>query len=305
VLIGDRVLLDSADWRTIRAEVSGRMNPLRLITVGTDFSPPAATALGWAAELARLHKAGLLLVHAYAKDDHGLSEDEVRTCLAGLAACEMARDIPTQVEMLKGSPAEVVAGCARSSGSDLLVIGSLGRGRLSRMLMGSVADSTLKMASTPTLVVHPADAGRPVRFKNQLVATDFSPEADRAAEFAVRIAGAVEGAEVSLMHATQVPGPFVGVEVPAVPIVEPGESDAMARAGLSERTQRWSGAGVRVQGLTCPGSPVEVLLDVAEDRDSDLIVVGTTGPGGVSKFLLGSIATDLVHRAHRPVLVVR
>ncbi|MCE9618363.1 MAG: universal stress protein [Planctomycetes bacterium] len=281
------------------------MNPLRLITVGTDFSPPAATALGWAAELARAHKASLLLVHAYAKDDHGLSEDEVRICLAGLAACETERGIPTQVELLKGTPAEVVAKAARDSGSDLLVIGSKGRNMLSRIFMGSVADSTLKLATTPTLVVHPADAARPASYKSLLVATDFSPEADRAAEFAVRVSTAFEGAEVSLMHATQVPGPFVGVEVPAVPIVEVGEGDAVARAGLSERTRKFSTAGVRVQGLTCPGSAVEVLLDVAEDRNSDVIVVGTTSSGGVSKLLLGSIAIDLVHRSTRPVLVVR
>ncbi len=286
-------------------EIASIMNPLRLITVGTDFSPPAATALGWAAELALAHKASLLLVHAYTKDDHGLSEDEVRVCLAGLAACEMERGISTQVQLLKGATAEVVAKSARESGSDLLVIGSRGKNMLSRIFMGSVADSTLKLATTPTLVVHPSDAVRPVSFKNLLVGADFSPEADRAAEFAVRIAAPFENAEVSLMHSTQVAGPFVGVEVPAVPIVEAGESDAVARAGLSERTKKLSSAGVRVQGLTCPGSAVEVLLDVAEDRNSDVIVVGTTASTGMSKLLLGSVATDLVHRSTRPVLIVR
>ncbi|MFM1830206.1 MAG: hypothetical protein RLZZ558_546 [Planctomycetota bacterium] len=279
--------------------------PIRRIVVGTDFSQPAATALGWASAIARAHGAGLLLVHAYAAQDHGLSQQETRAALAGLAAVETEHGLQVHVEMREGGAATVVSSVAEESGADLLVIGSRGRNPISRLFLGSVADATLKMVRRPTLVVHPGDAARAPRSTRMLVGMDFSPEADRAAECAVRLAAPREQAEVSLLHTLALPGPFVGVEVPAVPIVEPMENEAPAREALERRVQDLAGHGVRVQALTCPGSPVETIRDTAREFQADIIVVGTTAPTGAARMLLGSVATDLVHQADRPVLIVR
>lgn len=279
--------------------------PLQRIVVGTDFSEPAATALGWASAIARAHRASLLLVHAYARHDHGLTPEETRAALAGLAAVENEHGLQVHVEMRDGAPSQVVAAVAKESAADLLVIGSRGRNPISRLFLGSVADATLRAVPVPTLVVHPADARRKPQARNLLVATDFSPQADRASDFAVRMASAWEGAVVGLLHASPLPTPFVGVDVPAVPIVEPSESEAPVRSALTARVRERSGHGVRVEGLACPGAPSEAVRDVAQDRDADLIVVGTTAPAGAAKLLLGSVAADLVHQADRPVLVVR
>lgn len=281
------------------------LEPIRRIVVGTDFSHPAATALGWASAIARAHGASLLLVHAYARQDHGLSPEETRAALAGLAAVETSHGLQVHVEMREGAAAEVVGTIAQESGADMLVIGSRGRNPVSRLLLGSVADATLKRVTCPTLVVHPGDAARPPRATRLLAGMDFSPEADRAVEFALRLAAPREAAEVSLLHAVPLPGPFVGVEVPAVPIVEPGEAEAPAREALERKVREIGGRGVRVTALTCPGSPVESMRDVAQDRDADILVVGTTAPAGAARMLLGSVAADLVHQADRPVLVVR
>jgi nucleotide-binding universal stress UspA family protein len=137
------------------------------------------------------------------------------------------------------------------------------------------------------------------------VGTDFSPESNRAAEFAMRLAAPREQATVGLLVATLLPGPFTGLEMPAVPMVEPGETEAPAREALARRVKELAGNGVRVEGLTCPGSPVEAIRDVSEQRKADVIVVGTTAPSGAARVLLGSVATDLVHQADRPVLIVR
>jgi nucleotide-binding universal stress UspA family protein len=279
--------------------------PIRRIAVGTDFSQPAATALGWASALARAHGASLLLVHAYARQDHGLSPEETRAALAGLAAVETGHGLQVHVEMRDGPAAEVVAACAEQSGVDMLVIGSRGRNPISRLLLGSVADATLKRVHRPTLVVHPGDAVRPPRATRLLVGMDFSPESDRAVDFSLRLAAPRDTAEVSLLHAVPLPGPFVGVEMPAVPIVAPAESEAPAREALERRVRDLGGRGVHVTALTCPGSPVETMRDVAQDRDIDILVVGTTAPMGATRVLLGSVAADLVHQADRPVLIVR
>jgi len=253
-------------------------SPIRSIVVGTDFSAPAATALGWASAIARAHGASLLLVHAFTRQEDGLSSEETRAALAGLAAVETEHGLQVHVEMRDGPAAAVVSAVATESRADLLVIGSRGRNPIRRLLLGSVADAILKQVALPTLVVHPGDAQRRPGCAKPLVGMDFSPEADRAAAFASRIAAPAAEAVVGLLHASVIAVPCVSTEMPAVPIVEPAESDALAREGLGTRVKELGGQGVRIEGLTCPGSPVEAMLDVARERDADMPRGGTTPP---------------------------
>jgi nucleotide-binding universal stress UspA family protein len=52
--------------------------------------------------------------------------------------------------------------------------------------------------------------------------------------------------------------------------------------------------------------PVDyIILEYAEEKNIDLIVVGTTGRSGFKKLLLGSVASSVVTYAHCPVIVVR
>lgn len=54
--------------------------------------------------------------------------------------------------------------------------------------------------------------------------------------------------------------------------------------------------------LAIPGLPAETILDVA--RDADMIVVGSRGAGGFKKLLMGSVACQVTHHAHVPVVVI-
>jgi nucleotide-binding universal stress UspA family protein len=49
---------------------------------------------------------------------------------------------------------------------------------------------------------------------------------------------------------------------------------------------------------------VDVVLDVAEEVDAELIAVGSNRHGAIGTALLGSVSTELLRRARRPVLVV-
>jgi nucleotide-binding universal stress UspA family protein len=53
------------------------------------------------------------------------------------------------------------------------------------------------------------------------------------------------------------------------------------------------------------GSPAQLILDLARRREVDLIVVGSRGLGAVKGALFGSVSSEVVHNADRPVLVAR
>ncbi len=53
------------------------------------------------------------------------------------------------------------------------------------------------------------------------------------------------------------------------------------------------------------GNPVELILEVAENRNCDIIVMGKTGQGLIEGALMGSTAARVVRRSKKPVLVIR
>ena len=53
------------------------------------------------------------------------------------------------------------------------------------------------------------------------------------------------------------------------------------------------------------GPAAATIAAVARDREADLIVMATHGRGGLARAVLGSVATGTLHRADRPLLLVR
>ena len=64
-------------------------------------------------------------------------------------------------------------------------------------------------------------------------------------------------------------------------------------------------SGVEVQTIARQGEPADAILDVAEEQNADLIVVGNKGMTGAKRFLLGSVPNKVSHHAPSSVLIVR
>jgi nucleotide-binding universal stress UspA family protein len=62
---------------------------------------------------------------------------------------------------------------------------------------------------------------------------------------------------------------------------------------------------VSVETLAQEGDPAEAILQVAEEREADIIVVGNKGMTGVKRFLLGSVPNKVAHHAPCSVFIVR
>lgn len=64
-------------------------------------------------------------------------------------------------------------------------------------------------------------------------------------------------------------------------------------------------ASVKVESVLLEGSPANEIVDFAEKNGIDIIVMGTLGRTGIDRFLLGSVAENVVRHSKKPVLVVR
>ena len=143
-------------------------------------------------------------------------------------------------------------------------------------------------------------------YRNVVVGTDGSATAEQAVEHAARLAGAF-GARLTVVTA-YTPGEGVSPqELDAAPEdVRWRLTDASGAedlAGHAKTLARKAGvADVRTR--VAAGDPASALIDVAEDTLADVIVVGSKGMTGASRFVLGSVPNKVSHHAPCDVLIV-
>jgi nucleotide-binding universal stress UspA family protein len=132
----------------------------RLILCPTDFSPAAAAAFAAACELARVHGAKIEVLHVAAPvvsfGDVVASQlpgfrDDLREQLRGVRSADPGVLVTTA--LLEGDPAEMIVDVARTSGCDLIVMGTHGRSGVGRLVLGSVAEQVLRKAPCPVLTM--------------------------------------------------------------------------------------------------------------------------------------------------------
>jgi nucleotide-binding universal stress UspA family protein len=76
-------------------------------------------------------------------------------------------------------------------------------------------------------------------------------------------------------------------------------------ATLNDAAEKIREAGVEVNTFARQGDPADAILDVAEERNSGLIIVGNKGMTGAKRFLLGSVPNKVSHHAPCSVLIIR
>jgi nucleotide-binding universal stress UspA family protein len=138
-----------------------------------------------------------------------------------------------------------------------------------------------------------------IQLKNILLATDFSHSAAAALPFAAEIAQRF-GAKLYAVHA-KTPENY------ALPVTEVWPvANALLERETEELRQTLHNQfpGVESEILTAEGGVWGVLEVAAAEKKADLIVVGTSGRRGIGKFILGSVAEEILRRATCPVLTV-
>ena len=294
------------------------------VVVGIDGSPTAAAALMTALEEAARRGETVTAVLAYpapgswgatGNADAGEPDrlaaavlEEARRFVdeATMPLPATLREVPLELRVRAGSPAPLLAEAARDAA--LLVVGHRGRGMVGRAVLGSTALRVLSLASCPVLVDRPraAAADGPV-----VVGIDRSVGSAAALRYALQDATR-RGVGLVAVTGTAPPPVMVGFRpMGAATLSE-------VRHALQPRVEQFVGevvgevVGEDRRGHPAPEvdvvvrgeDPAEALVDVAEQREAPVVVVGRTGHGAFARWLLGSVAHGAVVRAPCPVVVV-
>jgi universal stress protein A len=149
------------------------MIALKKVLVATDFSEPSEAALAYGRDLARnfgasltvLHVVDNILARAYGSDGIIMADSELQREIQSAAQQQVDallfdddRDTlrAIGVTVTSNAPAPAIVTYAREAGTDLLVLGTHGRGAVAHLLMGSVAERVVRTAPCPVLTVrHP------------------------------------------------------------------------------------------------------------------------------------------------------
>lgn len=143
-----------------------------------------------------------------------------------------------------------------------------------------------------------------MKIRSILCSTDFSEFSRRALEHAVTLARWY-GAELTIVHVY----PFMAVlggDAPYFPSGLPLDATTRARflSDLEAVAEPARAAGVKSNLLLLEGDPSEEILRRARTAPTDLIVMGTHGRRGFDRWILGSVAGRVVHKARCAVLTV-
>ena len=288
-----------------------------------DFSADSEATLSLASTLAEIWNAQLHLVHVheipFATADGGLvfrgSLEECTTAEAKqLARVRPTKDGLCQHYLTVGEPADELLCYADAHKIDLIVLGTHGRTGIRRLLMGSVAEAVVRGASCPVLTLKiPRHAQRgsslegldapqqlaPVvleRLKNVLCPIDFSERSKAALDIATQIAR-VHDAKLFIVHVEENPA----MVQPSLLGLPPAGWELNHRLSEYEPSE----TGVRFERDLLVGNVPEQVVDYAERRAIDLIVIGSHGHTGMLRKLVGSVAEDLVSKSTIPVLTLK
>jgi nucleotide-binding universal stress UspA family protein len=144
-------------------------------------------------------------------------------------------------------------------------------------------------------------------FKSIVVGTDGSDTANQAVRQAVDLARSV-GAKLELVSAYEpVPAQRLAAERRDAPedlqwAINPREDVDTTLEAAADAARE---AGVPVDVYPRQGDPADAILDVAEEQEADLIIVGNKGMTGAKRFLLGSVPNKVSHHAPCSVLIIR
>jgi len=276
----------------------------RDVLIPTDGSPLSAAALEQAITTFPDGDITLIYVHDpryTVRDNDELRPERVFATLLDIAE-RHAIEIDTEVRV--GHPSREIVRFSEQADVDEIMIGSHGRERLSRILLGSVAEGVLRRAPVPVTIVRPHQR---MGTKHHIVPIDGSEQSTKALEYAASVFPDVETA---IIHAIDPMETHYGEGQLVHSEAEYERIQQQAAELLADAADLAQASDATVTTTTIvewgPNRPADAILTYIDDNDVDHVIMGSHGRSGVSRLLLGSVAETVarcsVERKTAPVL---
>ncbi len=273
--------------------------------VGVDGSERSGHALRWAARNAPGRASRLRVIRAWSIPTTGelnmtpamiaeLEPDHAWDGLDELASEMRPHGVDVEGSVECGPAGTVLLDACRDA--DLLVMGTRGLGGFTRLLLGSTSHQCATHATVPVVVV-PTTAEVEHGPGRVVVGMDASPSARAALSWAIGFADA--DLEICVLGAWTRAG-WLAADLGDLDL-DIEESRAEFHTAISDVETAHSAKG-RSEREFVREHPATALLDAVST--TDLLVVGERGRRGLVGALLGSVSTEVLHRATCAVVVV-
>ncbi|MBA2694105.1 MAG: universal stress protein [Rubrobacter sp.] len=278
------------------------------ILLATDGSEDAALALRAAVDLTNKADSELHVAHAWqtappyshpaiamATDSGACEEEAQKVLFEQLDALEAAGGMAAGAHLLRGRPSGAISDLADELGAGLIIMGSRGLGAVKRLVMGSVSEGVVNLASCPVLVVRGGERAWPP--SRVVVGDDSSEGAKRAGELASGIASVLK-IRTLLLRAHHV---FVDAseaerftETTAVPLEVSLSRHEMALDQRAAALEKRFGHRPRIR--VREGEAASVILEASEEEGGEpaLIALGSRGLGMLDRLRLGSVSMKVL-----------
>jgi nucleotide-binding universal stress UspA family protein len=288
------------------------MTEIRQILFPTDLSAASDAAFQHARTVAERFDARLTIFHAVEipwrvfvreGEDHEAElaarwAEKARTAIdQRFASAAAAREVVVRTDVV--APALLVdAALLEFMGQrqpDLVVMATHARTGLDRAFVGSVTEQIVHHGGRPVLCVRPGAAAR-LPYRRIVVTTDLSAASRRAFPWAASLSEAF-GAELTALHAP------ARSTVAALGGWAPPPAAAPTAEAVRQFLGSETGAGTEVL-VTAPGPAWSAIVQAAEERQADLIVMSGQGHDSLGDHILGSTTDRVLRHAPCAVLVI-
>lgn len=284
---------------------------IQLIVVGTDFSPESEVAARHALHIARSTGATITLVHAcpvveppnpslagqwatMLQQQRAHSQERLEAMRAWMSG----QGQHVSYELVEDAPDAALTDRAAALGADLVVVGTHGLTGVAHLLLGSVAEKVIRHTQTSAMIARAGESAS-AGYRRILVPTDFSDSAEHALALATELAA--EGARIDVWHWWH--SPYGG------PVPEPEalrqEIDDSTRTAGEELIERFRSPRGQISFHTAEAPTRLGIQHELAGGAYDLVVTGSHGRRGITRWLLGSVAEATARHAPCSVVVTR
>jgi nucleotide-binding universal stress UspA family protein len=296
-----------------RAQGLKRAVSFNRILIATDLSDVSEAAEKWGLAFARYYRAEAYLVHAIAPRYSGAAEEQRMKILASDLR---SNQIVTHIRMQRLPAVDLISWVVDCENIGLLVLGTHGREGLKKLALGSVAEELSRLVPCPVLTIGrhvPPITAPNLTFAHVLFATDFGRATEQSLRYALSLAERHK-AQFTILHT-----------IPPMPLAENISTAYCPASCIAEKISKWqseqqlgsankmeslvpldAGLTVKAECVVMNGFLPESIMDVARERNADLIVMGahSTDDARMAAHDPGTVLHSVIAHAHCPVLTV-